>query len=286
MYYRDRSWTIVGDCPREWGWYAFMTTSNRKARLIAPAEPSENYLEALKSVYGYVAGDRFIPVDAKVVPVTNPRGLVEQTTPVRLIGVDLGLFPYIRAAQYEDMGVLYIETAFDTGPEQEVREAFVDRLPSLEAVKNVTPALDLAFRFASHERDRYEAWRAHVEAERLAEQKRLELLAKAGTAAGRRELAQEDFEAAARAAIEIGGATFLRVMPTRNRREMAVQYAIDGRRFECIANKRTLRIVDSGICLTDELTGTKGDTRFTLESLPSVVRQAIREGALVVYRHV
>jgi hypothetical protein len=30
----------------------------------------------------------------------------------------------------------------------------------------------------------------------------------------------------------------------------------------------------------------KGDTRFTLESLPTVVGEAIRTGKLVVYRHV
>ena len=37
--------------------------------------------------------------------------------------------------------------------------------------------------------------------------------------------------------------------------------------------------------LTDESTGEKGDTRFTLESLPTVVQQAMDEGILVVYRH-
>jgi hypothetical protein len=37
--------------------------------------------------------------------------------------------------------------------------------------------------------------------------------------------------------------------------------------------------------LTDHRTGEKGDTLFTLESLPAVVRQAIKEHKLVVYRH-
>ena len=47
-----------------------------------------------------------------------------------------------------------------------------------------------------------------------------------------------------------------------------------------------MRIIDSGICLQDHNTGEKGDTYFTLESLPAVIRQADREGKLVVYRHV
>jgi hypothetical protein len=45
-------------------------------------------------------------------------------------------------------------------------------------------------------------------------------------------------------------------------------------------------VVDSGICLQDHRTGVKGDTRFTLESLPTVIGEAIRTGKLVVYRHV
>jgi hypothetical protein len=46
-----------------------------------------------------------------------------------------------------------------------------------------------------------------------------------------------------------------------------------------------MHIVDAGICLDDHR-GTKGDTRFTLESLPAVVGEAIRGGKLVVWRHV
>ena len=67
--------------------------------------------------------------------------------------------------------------------------------------------------------------------------------------------------------------------------EWIVRYRLDGRRFECVCDAN-LRIVDSGICLTDAATGIKGDTRFTLESLPAVVQQAIDDDVLVVYRHV
>ena len=46
-----------------------------------------------------------------------------------------------------------------------------------------------------------------------------------------------------------------------------------------------LRIVDAGICLNDYAHGTKGDTLFTLESLPAVIDEAIRTDQLVVFRH-
>lgn len=284
LFYKERSWLIIGDVPREWGWYTFMTTANRKARLEGKAEPNESFLEALKPIGGYVVGDRLIPLRARVDP--DPNKFIEQTIPIFLLDSHMGLFPLVYARAYDDFGALYVDTTLDSGPEQTVREAFVDRRKDLKGIRDVSPALDLAFRFASLERERYEAWKAKTDAERLAEERRSRLLEQAGTAAGRRELAKDDFEAAARAAIEVGGATFLRVMPTINRHEMAVQYAVEGRQLECVANKHTLRIVDSGICLTDEVTRISGDTRFTLESLPSVVREAVRRGKLVVYRHV
>jgi hypothetical protein len=46
-----------------------------------------------------------------------------------------------------------------------------------------------------------------------------------------------------------------------------------------------LRIVDSGICLIDHDTGERGDTLFTLESLPAVIKEAIDDGKLVIFRH-
>jgi hypothetical protein len=40
------------------------------------------------------------------------------------------------------------------------------------------------------------------------------------------------------------------------------------------------------VCLIDHATGIKGDTWYTLESLPGVIRQADRQGVLVVFRRV
>jgi len=44
--------------------------------------------------------------------------------------------------------------------------------------------------------------------------------------------------------------------------------------------------VDSGICLIDHTTEERGDARFTLESLPAVINEAINDQKLVVFRHV
>ena len=69
-----------------------------------------------------------------------------------------------------------------------------------------------------------------------------------------------------------------------DRNEKIVQYRFRQRRFECTCDPQ-LRIISSGICLTDEVSGEKGDTWLTLESLPAVLGQAMDEDSLVIWRH-
>jgi hypothetical protein len=182
---------------------------------------------------------------------------------------------------------------FPQGPEAEVQVAYQDRKESVDHVAGVTPALDLAFRWVSRqrllaeEREReMERIRQEEERKRVAEEKLRQAMKDAGTGAGRRALAQRDFTAAAKAALALTGAELLDARPSYNRREMVVQYRFRNRRLECVVDKDTMRVVDSGICLQDHRTGVKGDTRFTLESLPTVIGEAMRTGKLVVYRHV
>jgi hypothetical protein len=99
-------------------------------------------------------------------------------------------------------------------------------------------------------------------------------------------MAKLDFGAAAKAALAVGGAELLDWRDSRVAGEAVVQFRYLGRRFECVAQKATLRIVDSGICLVDHHTGFRGDTLLTLESLPGTIAQATREHKLVVFRHV
>jgi len=87
----------------------------------------------------------------------------------------------------------------------------------------------------------------------------------------------------AEAALEAGGARFLgaRTLAT-GMLEVRFQYA--NQRFATLADPRTLRVLDAGICLVDHRDGHRGDEELTLESLPSVIREAIELGALVITR--
>ena len=64
--------------------------------------------------------------------------------------------------------------------------------------------------------------------------------------------------------------------------EVTFRYA--NHRFVTLADPRTLRVVDAGICLVDHHDGHRGDDELTLESLPSAIREAIELGALVITR--
>jgi hypothetical protein len=179
------------------------------------------------------------------------------------------------------------------GPEEQVLEAFLDKRPSVDDVKGVPPALDAAFRMETWQRLEVERRRAELERRRreeeerrLAEQRRQELLERLGDGVVRRRMARHDFEAAARAALAVGGAEYLDHRRSVRPDEMVVRFRLDHARFECTCEETTLRIIDAGICLVDSATDERGDTYFTLESLPGVIQQAIREGKLHVFRHV
>lgn len=98
-------------------------------------------------------------------------------------------------------------------------------------------------------------------------------------------MAKIDFEEAAKAALAVGGADYIDHRKAYRKGELVVRFRLDGRRFECTCNDE-MQIIDSGICLVDHESGDKGDTLFTLESLPAVIKQADREGKLHIYRHV
>ncbi len=297
VYYKSRAWKIAGQLPAEHGWYRFRTTAGRDASVLAPADADPGFEEGHPLLRGYLAGDRLIPDDARV--EVDPDRLVEQTRPVFLVEPGLERFSRAVVARTGGGYLVYMRQEFPQGPEDEVLTAFQDRLPSVDHVSGVTPALDLAFRWLVLERRRaeerarrYEEWLAAEERRRAEEERRredeerLRREIERGTGAARRELARRDFEAAAREALGLSGAELLDVRPAYGRRDMIVQYRFRRRRLECVVDRRTLRVKDAGICLTDEYTGEKGDSYFTLESLPPVVGEALDRGVLVVYRHV
>jgi hypothetical protein len=290
-----RSWFISGAYPRELGWHEFEVKGRKVSHLKpVPAEPDSLGL----MVRGYLVGDRIVPDGVRVDP--DPKKIIAFSERVHLIEDGLDRFVRVQAGRmYEGGPLIFRGLEMPVGPEEEVLGAFLDQQASVDAIAGVTPALDAAFRMESYQRA--EAVRRRLEAEqkrreeeeRLAqEERRRQLVEQLGDGAGRRIMAVVDFDQAARAALAIGGAELLDVKRAPRRGEMVVTFRLNRRRFACTCDERTLRIIDAGICLTahyddeDFEGGTRGDTWFTLESLPSVIREAEQAGRLVVFRHV
>lgn len=289
LYSAAQRWSIEGRHPRDYGWFTFKI-ANREARLDGPAEAQPEILQ--HSVRGYLVGDRIVVDDVHVDP--DPKRIVEFSEKVFLLDEGIDRFARVRAGRINKEGPLvYQGLEMPLGQEDAVLEAFLEQKVSVADIKNVSPGLDAAFRMESWQRA--EAERRRIELERIRreeeekrqkEERRKELVRKLGDGEGRREMALHDFDAAARAALAVSGAVFLDAKAVR-KNEWAVRYRIgkDRQRFECVCDER-LRIVDAGICLVNHATEEKGDTFFTLESLPAVVQQAQRERRLVIFRHV
>lgn len=288
-----RMFMCHGRMPQEHGWHTFKVTAPRVVSWHGTAGEvdTDALLGGCKVTRGYLIADRLISDGAAV--VLDPLKYMEQTETVFLIEPGLERFARVKVARWEDGRLIYMGQEFPLGPEGEVAGAYQDQKDSVGDIKGVTPALDLAFRFETW--NRIEGARIRAEAARLAreEEARIALaerrgaLAKQmGTGEGRREMAKVDFGEAARAALRVSGAELLDWRDAHVAGEAVVQYRFMNRKFECVCQKQTLRIVDAGVCLQDHNTGIKGDNWYTLESLPAVLRQAEREHKLVVFRHV
>jgi hypothetical protein len=288
LYQGDRKWDITGDLPREHGWFSFRL-AGRKASVEKESEPNSESLTQV--VRGYLVGDRLVLSTASVSP--DPAQIASHSERVYLIEPGLERFAHVSAGRVCEGGhLVYRGQEMPLGPEESVLQAYQDQKASVVEIPEVTPALDAAFRMETWHRSEVERRRAEVEKQRLEEEtrrqqaeRRAQLLEKLGDAVGRRQMAQTDFGEAARAALAMGGAVYLDHRKAFGRNEMVVTYRLMNRRFEATCDATTLRIIDAGICLTDHDTREKGDGYFTLESIPSVVRQADQEGKLVVYRH-
>lgn len=287
----ERGWRIEGVLPREHAWCQFQV-SGRVARLKEICEPAPELLR--DSVRGYLIGDLLIPLDASATA-----DLFASAERVELIPLGVDRFSLISAGRIgQGLPLIFAQEEMPLGPEQEVQNAFLDGDQDLFLIDNVNPALEVAFKLAVWQRVEAARRRAEIEAQRAADEARLakearirEFAEKLGDGAGRRAMAAEDFEAAARAALTVGGAEYLdhRASPRAN--EMVVRFRLRGRRFECTCDRNTLQIIDSGICLVAHdrrdgfEPGTRGDTWFTLESLPGVIVDADNQRRLVVFRH-
>jgi hypothetical protein len=286
----EREWGIEGKLPAEQGWYTFKLTG-RKARVGEPSDPNPNALKHI--VKGYLVGDRIVPDDARV--DLDPGKIVRYSEPVSLVELGLDRFVRVSAGRiFEDGPLIYQGPEMPLGPEDEVLKAFEDESASVDNIRGVPPALDAAFRMerwqrieAARRRAELERQRREEEEKRQKEERRKQIAEKLGDGAGRREMAQVDFAEAAKAALAVGGAHYLDHRKARGRGEMVLKFRLQNRRFEAVCDEKTLRIIDSGICLIDHDDGDKKyDNYLTLESLPAVILEAIRTHKLVVFRHV
>ena len=285
----DRTWTIDGRLPKEQGWYTFKL-ANRKATLKGPTENPGGALKFVKR--GYLVGDRFVEDTVRVDP--DPAKIVGFSEAVHLVEPGLDRFARVSAGRMcEDGPLVYEGQEMPLGPENDVLQVFLDGGESVDKIPGVPPALDAAFRMEAWQRVEAQRRRAELERQRLLEEERVrleerrkKLFEQLGNAAGRREMAIHDFAEAARAALAVGGAQYLDHRRAVRKTEMVVRYRLNGHNYECTCDAHTLRIIDAGICLINHGTGERGDTYFTLESLPGVVQQATRERRLVVFRHV
>lgn len=283
----SRVFKITGKLPREHGWYSF--DLHGRSASVRESVDSQQLQEV---VVGYLVGNRLVVDGARVDP--DPQKIADQAEQVYLIEEGLDRFVRVAAGRpFEDGPLIYSHQEMPLGPEDDVLTAFLDEADTVAHIPDVAPALDAVFRMevwrrAEAVKQRLELERQRrEEEERLARiQKRQELVEQLGDGAGRRRMAVEDFDEAAKAALRVGGAHFLDSRNAHQRSEKVVRFRFDGRRFECTCDATTLRIIDAGICLQDHNTGVKGDTFFTLESFPAVIRQAIDEDKLVVWRHI
>jgi len=293
-----RRWLIDGQLPPEHGWWAFATDNRRRAIFIGgPASTTTSRVQPCFEVTGWLAGDRLVSESSST--ARSALELIRLAERVRLIPSGMERFQRVRAGRFFEQGPLsFLSLEMPLGPEGPVLDAFLDRLASVEHVPAVTPGLAAAFRLETWRRDEQARARAAAERRRREREAQLErearrrqVVEQLADGIGRRAMARVDFATAARAALAVGGAQYLDHRGSVAANEMVVRFRLNGQRFECTCDAHTLQIIDSGICLKQEGdgsefdAGTRGDTWFTLESLPGVIQQAEREDKLVVFRH-
>jgi hypothetical protein len=287
---KSRTFKIKGPLPRLHGWYVFVSDKGGNKVTLTKQEAEPDAEELSDIVIGYLVGDHVVPDGARCDP--DPQKIIDYSEKVHCLSEGMDRFTRIRAGRVFPEGpLIYIEQTYPFGPEDDVMNAFMDG-KSISQIQDVTPALEASYRMEVYQKEQAEKVRAELEKQRREEEERIAkeerrkaLVEKLGDGEGRRALAKVDFLEAARAALAVGGAELLDTRKNgRHANERVVKYRVDGQRLECVCNLN-LQIIDAGVCLVDHDTDERGDTYFTLESLPGVIRQAIRENKLVIWRH-
>jgi hypothetical protein len=131
---------------------------------------------------------------------------------------------------------------------------------------------------AGQDRRTREAWGAHRDASARTSAQRLQHEGR-GLRPGERFRAEAEVGAWVERALDKAGA---RLLSHRRLGDglLEVVYQFMGERFVTVVEAATLRVRDAGVCLAG------ADAQVTLESLPSVLKEAMETDALVITRHV
>jgi hypothetical protein len=275
------------------GFFRFAVTG-RSARVVGPAEPPD--LSGWPAVRGYV-----VPREGRTVYLATDSGAAERL----VIGPADEPRPFapLLARRFPGGELVFDAEEFESGVEDAVRTAYEDGV-TLADVKGVPATLRAAFGYAVLLRV---ARRESVPAIPAEARPHLSALADRGEAAAREVLGLLRAERARVEPDETPQWIIARDQAQRRRAEVSddavtrrvaqvlyannaglrglrrleggwleVRYDLDGEQFVSIVEARTLNVADAGICLNQH------DGELTLESLPSVIREAIRTGRLHV----
>lgn len=293
----------VGTRPTQPGWYRF-ELKGRIAHVVSASDADD--LSALPRVRGFIWKDRLVGDGARAEPVQ----FLPADEPPR--------FAPITARRWHGGALLFEGLEFESEAEGAAREALATGSP-LSGLKGVPAPLRAAYGYALIEQASRRLnvpvasaeVRAHVGrvaeggapvadevlralvAERVqserelrelrarltAEQLRAELeFAREQRARARAHRAQTADERAFEA-LEKAGATFESARRA-GEDQLEVVFAYLGERFISLVDADTLQVIDSGICLGHP----PADRELTLDSLPSVIKEAIDTDRLVILR--
>jgi hypothetical protein len=283
------------------GWWRF-DVQGRTATAREPAVPQG--LDGLPLVRGHLWGTRLVREGA----VAEPVQLLPEEEPPR--------FSPVRVRRWHDGTLVFEGLDFEGEAEGTVR-LMLEEERTLAEVKAVPASLRAAFGYAVLEAAsrvlgiRFSAPEVRGQVLAVAEGGRAVAEARLRALAAEREahvravearLRVEESEARPRAelsrlrvqprplerqaqgmarverVLEAAGGRLLATRRLGNER-LEVTFGFMGERFISIVEADSLRVVDAGICLAG------ADREVTLESLPSVIREAIEDDVLVITRH-
>jgi hypothetical protein len=290
------------------GWWRF-DVQGRTATAREPAGPEG--LDGLPLIRGHLWGTRLVREGA----VAEPVHLLPEEEPPR--------FSPVRARRWHDGSLVFEEVEFE-GEAEGTARLMLEEGRTLTEVKAVPASLRAAFGYALlegasrtlgirfspaevrgqvlsvseggrpaaearlralvSEREAYaravEAQLLALEAQRRRVEQEARLDAELARLRGRPRHLERQAQGVTRVerALESAGARLLDTRRLGSER-LEVTFGFMNERFISIVEADTLQVVDAGICLAGS------DRQVNLESLPSVIREAIEDDVLVITRH-